>query len=32
VLCLTARGRPRQRAAIAQPVQPVPSARPTTSG
>jgi hypothetical protein len=32
VLCLTARGRPRQRAAIPQPVQPVPSARPTTSG
>jgi hypothetical protein len=32
VLCLTARGRPRQKAAVPQPVQPVPSARPAASG
>ncbi len=32
VLCLTTRGRPRQKAAIPQPVQPVPSAQPAASG
>jgi hypothetical protein len=32
VLCLTARGRPRHKAALPQPVQPVPSAQPAASG
>jgi hypothetical protein len=32
VLCLTARGRRPQKAAIPQPVQPVPSAQPAASG